>query len=51
VDGHFHSNLDMFVIIGFSAMVFRALWVLLASWLVQQGGGLEHIGSAMGALA
>lgn len=51
MEGHFHSNLDMFVIIGVIAMVFRALWIAGSAWLVHQGGALEHIGSAMGALA
>lgn len=51
MQGHFHSNLDMFLIIGFSAMVFKSLWVILSAFLVQQGGFFEHMGSAMGALA
>jgi hypothetical protein len=51
VEGHFHSSLDSFVIIGLSAMIFKAFWVLVASWMVRQGGMLEHLGSAMGALA
>ena len=49
--GHFHSSLDMFVIVGLSALLFRALWTMVAGWLVQQGGAAEHLGSAMGALA